>query len=78
MSRNPQHKSRAITYITPERREAAEKEQFLVGQGKGLARRRLNHLKESMARVPIFTVDSRAAGSFDPVQAEKNKALGYW
>lgn len=31
----PVHKSKAITYITPAAREAAEKEQTLVLQGRG-------------------------------------------
>lgn len=72
MSRNPQHKSRAITYISPAAREAAEKLQTLVIQGKGKMGRR------TPVTTTPFSIDTVHAGSFDEEQAKKNKLLGYW
>lgn len=66
-----QHKSRAITYITPAARAEAVKEQNLVIRGKGkLVRRKLEG--------PLFAVPSGQAGSFDKKQSDINKDLGYW
>lgn len=72
MKSGPQHKSRAITYIRPEQRRAAEKEQTLVIQGKGKLLRRKPHL------APVFAIEGCVEGSFDKEQAKKNKLLGYW
>lgn len=68
----PVHKSKAITYITPADRKEAVRQQTLLIQGKGpLANRK-------SLEGPIFQLGSPPAGSFDKVQSEKNKILGYW